>query len=655
MLSPPLQNNIVKMVFVRWLALYSYFILLGFGSWGDSVSTTAGPTSKWETSRVWPAITGSEQDLDETAGFGLLHANSIRWEIITDNEHVRQMLNSAQNRFEEYLQAAVPESPSDFVRDQNVAFVDLQRIRITIQSPNTTLYHGMDESYNLTSSTNNDIEVHAATAVGGLYALETLKQLLQFAYLENNHHVNNSPVYQVPRVQIQDAPEYSYRGLMLDTSRHFLNLQSIILPNLYVMHANKLNVFHWHLTDRESWAWQSNLHPELAEFGAVCDVCVYTESDIQLVVDTAANLGIRVIVEVDLPGHIRVLGASHPELMSECNDGTAADVIDPTNNATMVLVRDIYRELTDLFPDNWIHIGADEVKVECWTQSARIQAWLNDHNMTSIQLLEQFVNELVDIVTIHHSRRPIMWEDPFVKGINLPKHVIIDCWQMWRMSSSIVSPVRAGFDILVSGCWYLDHLGLDWWSFHGCNPRGYGLTEAQQQQVLGGHASMWGESVDAENFFERVWPRASATAEVLWSGTAPNHDRGLDKDAVTDRLSTFRCYLVTQFGIQASPIFHGNGYCEAADRLFGAAADDEHIATVSSDSLFPEIQVLLGMFLAGVLMTVCVVWILICSKKLQIVDICNEKHLIEHENKPILVDGEDDEDDKLPAVDHTLT
>jgi len=150
-----------------------------------------------------------------------------------------------------------------------------------------------------------------------------------------------------------------------------------------------------------------------------------------------------------------------------------------------------------------------------------------------------------------------------------------------------------------------------------------------------------------------VWPRASATAEVLWSGTAPNHDRGLDKDAVTDRLSTFRCYLVTQFGIQASPIFHGNGYCEAADRLVGAAAaDDESVMAVSSDSLFPELQVLLGMFLAGVLMTVCVVWILIWSKKLQIVDICNGNHLIEHENKPILVD---DEDDNRPAIDNTLT
>lgn len=206
------------------------------------------------------------------------------------------------------------------------------------------------------------------------------------------------------------------------------------------------------------------------------------------------------------------------------------------------------------------------VKTECWRKDADIQVWLKNHSMTEIQLLQQFGNHIVNTVTNAYNLRPIMWEDPFVMGVRIPKHVIIDCWQMWRLPDSLLNPVKAGYDVLMSGCWYLDHLQNDWWKFHSCDPRnGYGLTDEQKPQVLGGHASMWGENVDAVNFFERVWPRASSMAEVLWAGTHPKHDRGLNQELVRDRLSKFRCFLVTQYDVPVSPIFPG--FCEAADRI----------------------------------------------------------------------------------------
>lgn len=522
----------------------------------------------------------------------LLIAESVEWKVeytyraggdddADDDKAKRErILTLARERFEKFLRVVPSHDYGDDGGAEDAATTLLRGIRITLSSTNATLAFGVDESYNLTADcgSKNYIDIEAATVYGSLYAIETLKQLLNFSHYKVNNKSNEherSPgaateprgdaLFAIPSpLSVRDAPEYGYRGLLIDTARHYLNLETVLLPNLYVMASLKLNALHWHLTDRESFAWQSRRHPELAEQGKLCDNCVYTDDDVRTIVQTAADLGIRVVVEVDLPGHAKVVGKSHPELMSHCS-GQAGDVIDPTNNDTLRLVRDVYEELGEIFPDSWMHVGADEVKVDCWKEDPKIQAWIRENGLsTTTQLLSRFVNQLVDIVATDLGRRPIIWEDPFVSGVQLEnKDIIIDCWQMWRMASSVQEPLKAGFDILVSGCWYLDHLDQDWWKFYGCNPRGFVTSQADKEKILGGHASMWGEKVDDKNFFERVYPRASSMAEVLWAGGAPTQQ--INKQSVANRLDAFRCYLVTQFGIPASPIKEGTGHCEAAD------------------------------------------------------------------------------------------
>jgi hexosaminidase len=174
----------------------------------------------------------------------------------------------------------------------------------------------------------------------------------------------------------------------------------------------------------------------------------------------------------------------------------------------------------------------------------------------TVEVLQYFEMNLLEYVLNVTKKRPIVWQDLFdmdVKGI--PSNVIFDVWKDW-IPGSVYKTTAANYDILFSACWYLDHLNENWWSFYTCNPRNMpNLTFAQQSRILGGHTSMWGESVDSTNFYERVWPRSSATAEVLWSGSPRNISTELSSDHVQARLARFRCYMLAQFNVPISPIF----------------------------------------------------------------------------------------------------
>lgn len=180
------------------------------------------------------------------------------------------------------------------------------------------------------------------------------------------------------------------------------------------------------------------------------------------------------------------------------------------------------------------------------------------HNITDeVKLLENFELDLVSLVHDTFIKRPVAWQDLFDSGVELPPTTVLGVWKSWTMTDSVMDTTAAGYDIVFSACWYLDHLNDDWWSFYKCNPRGFSnLTVAQQSHILGGHSSMWGERVDSTDFFERVWPRTSAVAEVLWSG-GPRNYSDLSYSLLQERLSKFRCWMVQQFDIPVSPIEPG--------------------------------------------------------------------------------------------------
>jgi hexosaminidase len=192
---------------------------------------------------------------------------------------------------------------------------------------------------------------------------------------------------------------------------------------------------------------------------------------------------------------------------------------------------------------------------------------------TDVELWQHFEVNAISIVETSLRKRAIVWHDSFEAGAMLPKSAILDVWQLGNMHDSVFRAIDAGHDIVFSACWYLDAMDRDWWAFYSCDPRKLNyqhsidtgrLTGEQKARILGGHSCMWGEVVDATNFFERVWPRASATAEVLWAGGAIEEEG--TQDAVKSRLERFRCWMVQQFDIPASPI--SPGHCEMRPNVY---------------------------------------------------------------------------------------
>ena len=468
---------------------------------------------------------------------------------------IDEVVGSAAERFQKSLWR-FPDFLEDYhINPSNLTLQSLKRIEIHVISPDTRLVHGVDESYGLSiDKESTKILLRCKTVFGAVRGLETLSQLMEFGWMNEN----DQPVYIISMIPlfIADAPSYAYRGLMIDTSRHYLPME-LILDNLDAMAMNKLNILHWHLTDSQSFPYKSESYPELAMKGAYHPKRIYTTTDIQKVIKEAYLRGIRVIPEVDMPGHTTSIGKSHPELMSHCP--VPSEPLDPSNPSVYKFVENVYTDLKNLFPDSFIHVGGDEVNFDCWKKSPNIRKWMYDKNMTDVvDAYEYFETHLLQIVVDKLEKSPIVWQEVFNLNLSLPENAIVDVWKGFDRDT-VEKATNASFQVILSGCWYLDHLHDTWKTFYDCDPRDFNGTV---DLMIGGHASMWGEMVDPSNFISRVWPRASAVAERLWTGDVS----GDVKASIDERIHKFRCRMIQQ-GFAASPTRPG---CCPSEALYRA-------------------------------------------------------------------------------------
>lgn len=501
--------------------------------------------------RVFPAAIYERYAARDDSILRTISPDDFDISFTTDNKQVDDFLQAAKDRFlkSNFL---LPDYPSSDAPERNVTLVPLKRLVLTVTSNSTDLHLGVDESYALAieNSTSENALLNATTVYGILRGLETFSQLLSFEYLQKD---DKKAVFSLPSsLYIADAPEYAYRGLLIDTARHYLPL-SLILHNLDAMAMNKLNVLHWHLTDSQSFPYRSLRYPELANQGAFSPQRVYTVQDVQLVVQQAKLRGIRVIPEIDLPGHCRAILKSHPELLSNCP--LPSEPLDPTLDSVYNFIKDLYGELFHVFPDEMVHVGGDEVSLECWKRSSSIQHWMKQHGIRNeTALFAYFEQRLLSIVLEKYNKTAIVWQEVYNLGL-LPQQdnnhtIIVD---VWKSTDNVTIPQATAQNLTVisSQCWYLDHLQDDWNDYYQCLPRNFSGTALQKSRVIGGHASMWGERVDATNFIPKIYPRASAVAERLWTGALKSAEM-----TVEARLTQFRCHLVAR-GIAAQPIAPG--------------------------------------------------------------------------------------------------
>ena len=362
---------------------------------------------------------------------------------------------------------------------------------------------------------------------------------------------------------------FSHRGFLLDTARYFYPT-SFIEHILDAMSYSKLNVLHWHITDAESFPPEISAWPHLSGEGAFppksfyCpeDKCTFSKDDIAGVVEYARNLGIRVILEMDVPGHTRSWGLGYPGITAEgCHSEHGYNIdsvpLDPSNRTTMQVVQAVYDELTGAqgpVTDQFVHAGGDEVILRCWELVSHIAQWLHTQGLTTDEAEAQIVRSVQDMI-LANGKTPINWADVFLsKSSNRHPNTVLDVWQtspsLWAIVSS--APYRA----ILSAGWYLSmepskpsHFA----PFYAIEPfSGGDWTPDEKARVIGGEVSKWGCAVNCPDpttkgmFDGMVWPVAAAPAERLWAPMDRNN-----ATAAFGRYSAHRDRLVAR-GVKAS-------------------------------------------------------------------------------------------------------
>jgi hexosaminidase len=392
---------------------------------------------------------------------------------------------------------------------------------------------GDDESYTLDVAASG-VRIAAATEWGVLRGLATLTQLC------------SGGAAAVPAQRIEDAPRFPWRGLMIDVARHFIPLPHL-LRTLDAMAVFKLNVLHLHLADDQGFRFPSRRYPNLPSREH------YRPPELRRLITHAADLGIRVVPELDVPGHTTSWLLAYPEWGSAPAEasrrfGVHRECLDPTRPGVRRALEDLVGEVVEIFPDAYLHLGGDEVHPAWWSADAAIGRYMRRHGLPDTAALQaRFTRDLAQLLD-RHGRKPLAWDE--VLHGDVPPGVTV---QSWRGATARDRALAAGHDCVVSANYYLDlaypagahyafdpaapetdllgvedsllrdprfaHVakGMAWthqWRDHGPVPREEPVPAGR---LLGAEACLWAELVNERVLDVRLWSRMPALAERFWS------------------------------------------------------------------------------------------------------------------------------------------
>ncbi|CAO2837460.1 unnamed protein product [Amaranthus hypochondriacus] len=433
----------------------------------------------------------------------------------------------------------------DHVIDANFSRFDqssfLKGINVVIQSLSDELHYDIDESYNLTIPAAGKpayAHIEAKSVYGALHGFQTLSQLCSY-----NFKTRLIEIDMVPWI-ISDQPRFPYRGLLIDTARHFLPLP-VIKKVIDSMTYAKLNVLHWHIVDSQSFPLEIPSYPKLWD-GAYSAEERYTMADAAEIVRYAQRRGVNVLAEIDVPGHAASWGNGYPLLWPSAN---CREPLDVSNEFTFQVIEGILSDFSKVFKYKFVHLGGDEVDTGCWESTRRVGRWLRRHKMVGSQAYEYFVLRAQKIA-VSHGYDVINWEETFNNfGDKLDRRTIVHNWLGGGAAERVTA---AGLRCIVSNQdkWYLDHLDITWDQFYMNEPLTNITNPKQQKLVIGGEVCMWGEHIDASDIEQTIWPRAAAAAERLWTSY---NKLARNPIQVYRRLANFRC-LLNQRGVAAAPL-----------------------------------------------------------------------------------------------------
>ena len=402
------------------------------------------------------------------------------------------------------------------------------------------------------------ISITAADYNGALYALETLRQLLPKEF------ESETPVkidWTVPAVTITDAPQYPWRGLMLDVSRHFFP-KEYILKTLDRMVMLKLNTFHCHLVDNEGWRIEIKKYPKLTEIGAwrvdqedkLWDERTtnpanafanpatapkkyggfYTQEDIKEIVAYASARGITVIPEIEMPAHAMSAIAAYPELSCHKRPiGVPSGAVWPITDIycggqeeTFTFLEDVLTEVMELFPSKYIHVGGDEATHTEWEKCPKCKARMKEHHLKDVHQLQSYFIKRIDDFLVSKGRTLVGWDEIMDGG--LANNAVVMNWrgiEVGRKALEQGNPV-----VLTSDCYIDNYQGLPDYEpqanggyvtlkkLYHYNLEKENLTPELQKNVLGTQANLWAEHVGSTEHSEyMLFPRLLALAEIGWT------------------------------------------------------------------------------------------------------------------------------------------
>lgn len=400
--------------------------------------------------------------------------------------------------------------------------------------------------------THKRVGVAASTYNGFVYALQTIGQMLPAEFYGGTRVKAD---FVLPCVSIKDSPRFSYRGVLLDVGRHFYSVDEV-KRFLDIMSVYKANVFHWHLTEDQGWRMEVKKYPRLTEIGSLRHGTqidfdpthlrpedhggYYTQDEMREVVAYASKLGITVIPELDLPGHMLSALAAYPEL--GCTGGpyevantwgVKKDVLCAGKEETFAFLEDILTEMMDIFPSEYINIGGDEVPKLRWKECPRCQARIKELGLkdkdghTAEQYLQNYVTARIQAFLAKHGRKIIGWEE-ILEG-ELAEGVTV---MSWRGTGEDVDERIWNYNSVMSprGYMYIDRYqsheqDREPFSIGAYLPveRVYeyepykGVPEHGKARIMGVQANLWTEYVDSDEYLEyMLLPRLAALSEVQW-------------------------------------------------------------------------------------------------------------------------------------------
>ena len=392
-----------------------------------------------------------------------------------------------------------------------------------------------DEGYTLDVSASG-AKLTAPNPLGVMHGLQTFLQLVEVT----------PGGFVASAVHIEDSPRFPWRGLTIDVSRHFISVDTL-KRNIDGMSAVKMNVLHLHLSDDQGFRIASRQFPKLVEMGS--DGQYYTKAEVRDLIGYASDRGVRVVPEFDMPGHSTSWFVGYPELASapgpyqiERRWGIFDPAMDPSREQTYEFLDKFIGEMADLFPDHYFHIGGDEVNGKQWDANPKIREFMRVHSLKNNQELQQYFTLRVQKIVSKHQKLMVGWDE--ILGPGMPKDKVVI--QSWRGQDSLAAAAKQGYSGILSSGYYLDAMApaKKYYSVDPMSNADTTLNLDRQKRILGGEACMWAEFITDDNIDSRIWPRAAAISERLWS--APQVQ---DVHSMYIRLSAMSQYL-EQLGLR---------------------------------------------------------------------------------------------------------